>query len=80
MVERNTPGFTIGARHNTMGIRSAMVSELHFTDVRVPVANMITPPGKGFVAAMKTRTAAASHRLPGPWALQRALLRSPGST
>ena len=54
VVERNTPGFTIGARHNTMGIRSAMVSELHFTDVRVPVANMITPPGKGFVAAMKT--------------------------
>ena len=54
MVERNTPGFTIGARHNTMGIRSAMVSELHFTDVRVPVANMITPPGKGFVAAIKT--------------------------
>ena len=28
VVERNTPGFTIGARHNTMGIRSAMVSEL----------------------------------------------------
>ena len=54
VVERNTPGFTIVARHNTMGIRSAMVSELHFTDVRVPVANMITPPGKGFVAAMKT--------------------------
>ena len=54
VVERNTPGFIIGARHNTMGIRSAMVSELHFTDVRVPVANMITPPGKGFVAAMKT--------------------------
>ena len=24
VVERNTPGFTIGARHNTMGIRSAM--------------------------------------------------------
>ena len=31
-----------------------MVSELHFNDVHVPVANMVTPPGKGFAAAMKT--------------------------
>jgi butyryl-CoA dehydrogenase len=54
VVEKNTPGFTIGARHNTMGIRSAMVSELHFNDVHVPVANMITPPGMGFAAALKT--------------------------
>ena len=54
VVEKNTPGFSIGARHNTMGIRSAMVSELHFNDVHVPVANMVTPPGKGFAAAMKT--------------------------
>ena len=54
VVEKNTPGFTIGARHNTMGIRSAMVSELHFTDVHVPVANMISPPGEGFHTALKT--------------------------
>ena len=54
VVERNTPGFTIGARHNTMGIRSAMVSELHFHDVHIPVANMITPPGLGFAAALQT--------------------------
>ena len=54
VVERNTPGFTIGARHNTMGIRSAMVSELHVHDVHIPVANMITPPGMGFAAALKT--------------------------
>ena len=54
VVEKDTPGFTIGARHNTMGIRSAMVSELHFTDVHVPVANMISPPGEGFHTALKT--------------------------
>lgn len=54
VVEKNTPGFTIGDRHNTMGIRSAMVSELHFNDVHIPAANMITPPGKGFPAALKT--------------------------
>ena len=54
VVERNTPGFSIGARHNTMGIRSAQVCELHFDNVRVPVANMISPAGKGFATAMKT--------------------------
>lgn len=54
VVERNTPGFTIGTRHNTMGIRSAMVSELYFDNVRVPAANMITKPGNGFAAALKT--------------------------
>ena len=54
IVERNTPGFSIGARHNTMGIRSAMVSELYFDNVRIPVGNMISTPGKGFATAMKT--------------------------
>ena len=54
IVERNTPGFSIGARHNTMGIRSAMVSELHFDNVRIPAGNMISSPGKGFATAMKT--------------------------
>lgn len=54
VVEKGTPGFTIGTRHDTMGIRSAMVCELYFTDCRVPVANMIAAPGKGFGLAMKT--------------------------
>lgn len=54
VVEKGTPGFEIGPRHNTMGIRSAMVSELFFHDCRIPADNMITPPGKGFACAMKT--------------------------
>jgi butyryl-CoA dehydrogenase len=54
VVPKGTPGFSIGARHNTMGIRSAHVCELYFTDCRVPVANMIAEPGKGFGLAMKT--------------------------
>lgn len=67
VVERNTPGFTIGARHNTMGIRSAMVSELHFTDVRVPVANMITPAGQGLRRRHENPGRRPyRHRLPGP--------------
>ena len=54
VVEKGTPGFVIGTRHNTMGLRSAMVCELYFTDCRVPVANMIAAAGKGFGLAMKT--------------------------
>jgi butyryl-CoA dehydrogenase len=54
IVPKGTPGFTIGARHNTMGIRSAAVCELYFTDCRVPLENMIAAPGKGFALAMKT--------------------------
>ena len=54
VVEKGTPGFVIGTRHNTCGIRSAMVSELYFNDCRVPAANMIAAPGEGFKLAMKT--------------------------
>lgn len=54
IVERNTPGFVIGTRHDTMGLRSAQVCELYFNDCRIPAANMIAPPGKGFATAMKT--------------------------
>lgn len=54
VLEKGTPGFVIGSRHNTMGIRSAHVSELYFNDCHVPVANMIAAPGKGFALAMKT--------------------------
>lgn len=53
IIEKGTPGFTVGERHNTMGIRSAAVSELFFTDCRVPEEQMIAAPGQGFKLAMK---------------------------
>ena len=46
IVERNTPGLTIGKIENKMGIRAAQVSEIHFKDARVPIENMIAAPGK----------------------------------
>jgi len=54
VVEKGTPGFSIGKIEDKMGIRSAQVAELAFQDVRVPAANMIAEPGKGFGLAMKT--------------------------
>lgn len=53
IIEKGTPGFTVGERHNTMGIRSAAVSELFFTDCRIPEEQMIAAPGQGFKLAMK---------------------------
>lgn len=53
MVPKGTPGFALGKRHNTMGIRSAAVCELYFTDCRVPEDNMVAEPSKGFALAMK---------------------------
>mgnify|MGYP003375046033 FL=1 len=54
IVERNTPGLSIGKIENKMGIRAAQVSEIHFKNVRVPIENMIAAPGKGFALAMKS--------------------------
>lgn len=54
MVPKGTPGFEVGKRHNTMGIRSAAVCELYFNNCRVPAGNMVAEPGKGFALAMKS--------------------------
>ena len=54
VVEKGTPGFSVGKVENKMGIRSAQVSEMILEDVRVPEENMIAKPGEGFKLAMKT--------------------------
>lgn len=54
VVEKGTPGFTVGKVENKMGIRQAQVSELNLENVRVPEENMIAKPGEGFKLAMKT--------------------------
>ena len=48
VVDRNTPGFSLGRREEKMGIRAADVSELFFENCRVPVSNTVGEPGKGF--------------------------------
>ena len=54
VVEKGTPGFTVGKVENKMGIRSAQVSDMHLENVRVPADHMIAKPGEGFKLAMKT--------------------------
>ena len=55
IVEKDTPGFTVGKREDTMGIRTVPVNELEFTDCRVPPSQLMG--GKenvGFKNAMMT--------------------------
>ena len=54
VVEKGTPGFSVGKVENKMGIRSAQVSDMILEDVYVPNENMIAKPGEGFKLAMKT--------------------------
>jgi len=54
VVEKGTPGFTVGQVEDKMGIRCAPVSDMHLQNVRVPAENMIAKPGEGFKLAMKT--------------------------
>lgn len=53
IVDRDTPGFTIGKREEKMGIRAADVSELIFENCRVPKSNLLGAEGKGFKIFME---------------------------
>lgn len=54
IVERDMPGFMVGAKEDKMGIRSSDTHTLMFQDVKVPKSNRIGEDGFGFKFAMKT--------------------------
>jgi alkylation response protein AidB-like acyl-CoA dehydrogenase len=54
IVEKNSPGITIGAKENKMGIRGSDTHSIMFQDVKVPKQNRIGEDGFGFKFAMKT--------------------------
>jgi alkylation response protein AidB-like acyl-CoA dehydrogenase len=47
IVERNTPGFTVGPEEHKMGIRGSSTCPLIFEDAMVPVGNLLGEIGKG---------------------------------
>ncbi len=53
VVERGMPGFSRGRNLEKIGMHAQDTSELFFTDVRVPVANLLGEEGGGFVALMQ---------------------------
>jgi alkylation response protein AidB-like acyl-CoA dehydrogenase len=54
IVERDTPGFTIGKKEDKLGIRASSTCELLFDDCRVPAANILGEIGKGYKIAIET--------------------------
>nr|WP_317996483.1 acyl-CoA dehydrogenase [Vulcanimicrobium alpinum] len=53
VLEKGTPGFTVGKLEKKMGIRGSPTVELSFENCRVPAANMLGAEGEGFKIAMK---------------------------
>ncbi len=52
VVERDTPGFRLGAREHKMGIRGTTAAELVFEEARVPVENRLGEEGDGLKVAL----------------------------
>ncbi len=53
VVEKGTPGFSVGKLEKKMGIRGSPTVELVFSDCEVPAANRLGEEGEGFKIAMK---------------------------
>ncbi len=54
IVDKNTPGITLGPHEDKMGMRSSDTHSVMFNDVKVPKENRIGEDGFGFTFAMKT--------------------------
>ena len=54
IVDRDTPGFSVGAHEKKMGIRGSSTCELIFENCKVPKENLLGEVGKGFKIAMMT--------------------------
>jgi butyryl-CoA dehydrogenase len=54
IVERDTPGFSMGKHEDLMGIRATANCELIFEDVKIPKGNLLGNEGDGFKICMNT--------------------------
>jgi alkylation response protein AidB-like acyl-CoA dehydrogenase len=54
VVEKGTPGFTIGKKEDKLGIRASSTTELIFEDCVVPAKNVLGDIGKGYKVAIET--------------------------
>jgi alkylation response protein AidB-like acyl-CoA dehydrogenase len=53
-VERGTPGFTVGKKEDKLGIRAQQHLRAAVDDCRVPRANLLGEPGRGYKVAIET--------------------------
>ncbi|WP_093291126.1 acyl-CoA dehydrogenase [Thermoactinomyces sp. DSM 45892] len=54
IVEKGTPGFSIGKKEKKLGIRASATTEIIFEDCRIPISQRLGAEGEGFKVAMKT--------------------------
>ena len=54
IVEKNTPGFTVGKHEKKLGINATSTTEFIFEDCAIPKENLLGELGKGFKIAMVT--------------------------
>jgi alkylation response protein AidB-like acyl-CoA dehydrogenase len=52
IVEKGTPGFTVGKKEKKMGLHGSNTSELIFDNARVPAENLLGEEGQGYMIAM----------------------------
>lgn len=53
LIERDSPGFTIGKKDKKMGLRGSYTAQLIFEDCIVPEENVIGEVGMGYINALK---------------------------
>jgi alkylation response protein AidB-like acyl-CoA dehydrogenase len=54
LVDRGTPGFTVGKKEDKLGIRASSTCELLFEDCAVPKSAILGEVGKGYKVAIET--------------------------
>ena len=54
LVEKGTPGFTVGRKEDKLGIRASSTCELLLDNCEVPAENLLGEPGKGYKIAIET--------------------------
>jgi butyryl-CoA dehydrogenase len=54
VIEKGTPGFSVGKEEKKLGISATACCELSFTDCEVPSANRIGEEGEGYKVALST--------------------------
>ncbi len=52
IMEKGTPGFSVGRTEEKMGLRASDTTDLIFEDCRIPAENLLAKKGDGFMIAM----------------------------
>jgi butyryl-CoA dehydrogenase len=54
IVDKGTPGFTVGEREHKMGIKASSTTPLYFSDCHIPKDALLGKEGRGYFIAMET--------------------------